>query len=249
MKPLSEFCCINPNCPEHGNRDGKNLRVHQMYGKSDTIRLLECKVCGLKFSERAHTALSGCRLPKDKIISVLHHLAEGCGQRRICRLVGVSRDVVRRLTLIAGDHAKVLHDELVNGVSVNEAQADEKWNFVGKKEGVCLNEEKEEQGDQWDHVVIDSESKAVISMVIGKRTKENTEELISDFSHRVNEGKPPRLFTADDYPCYKDALLSIYGKWVVPEPTGKRGRPRRPYQTIPDMQYATLCSAESGIQE
>jgi len=21
----------------------------------------------------------------------------------------------------------------------------------GKKEGVCLNEEKEEQGDQWDH--------------------------------------------------------------------------------------------------
>jgi transposase-like protein len=106
-----------------------------MYGKSDTIRLLECKVCGLKFSERAHTALSGCRLPKDKIISVLHHLAEGCGQRRICRLVGVSRDVVRRLTLIAGEHAKAIHDELVTDVCVKEAQADEKWNFVGKKRG------------------------------------------------------------------------------------------------------------------
>ena len=51
MKPLSEFCCVNPNCQEHGKRDAKNLRVHQMYGKSDTIRLLECKVCGLKFSE------------------------------------------------------------------------------------------------------------------------------------------------------------------------------------------------------
>ena len=94
---------------------------------------MECKVCDIKFSERAHTALSGCRLPKDKIISVLHHLAEGCGQRRICRLVGVSRDVVMRLTLIAGEHAKALHDELVNGVSVTEAQADEKWDFVGKK--------------------------------------------------------------------------------------------------------------------
>jgi hypothetical protein len=84
---------------------------------------------------KAHTALSGCRLPKDKIISILHHLAEGCGQRRICRLLGVSRDTVIRLTRIAGVHAKSLHDELVNGVQVNEAQADEKWNFVGKKRG------------------------------------------------------------------------------------------------------------------
>jgi hypothetical protein len=133
MKPLSEFCCINTNCLEYGNRGGTNLKVQQTYGKSDTIRLLECKVCGHRFSERAHTALSGCRLPRDKIISVLHHLAEGCGQRRTCRLVGVSRDVVRRLTHIAGEHAKALHDELVNGLSVTEARADEKWNFVGKK--------------------------------------------------------------------------------------------------------------------
>jgi hypothetical protein len=104
MKPLSEFCCINEDCPEHGERDGENLRVHQTYGKSDTIRLLECKVC-----------------------------AEGCGQRQTCRLVGVSRDAVSRLTRIAGDHARALHDELLRDLQVKEAQADEKWNFVGKK--------------------------------------------------------------------------------------------------------------------
>jgi hypothetical protein len=135
MKPLREFCCINIECPEHGKHGGENIRVHQTYGKSDTIRLLECKICGHKFSERAHTTLSGGRLPREKIISILHHLAEGCGQRRVCRLVGVSRDAVRRLVVIAGDHAKALHDELVKGVEVNEAQADEKWSFVGKKRG------------------------------------------------------------------------------------------------------------------
>jgi glutathione peroxidase-family protein len=47
--------------------------------------------------------------------------------------VGVSRDAVGRLTRIAGDHARALHDELVRDVQVKEAQADEKWNFVGKK--------------------------------------------------------------------------------------------------------------------
>ena len=102
-------------------------------GKTDKIRLLECKVCGHKFSERSHTALSGGRLPREKVISILHHLGEGCGQRRICRLVGVSRDAVGRLTRIAGDHAKALHDELVKDIKVKEAQADEKWSFVGKK--------------------------------------------------------------------------------------------------------------------
>ncbi len=120
MKALSEFCCIDSDCSEHGKRGGENLRVHQRYGKSDTIRLLECKVCGRKFSERAHTALSGSRLPKEKIISILHHLAEGCGQRRICRLVGVSRDAVSRLTRIAGDHAKALHDELVTHTKLTD---------------------------------------------------------------------------------------------------------------------------------
>ena len=48
---------------------------------------------------------------------------------------------------------------------------------------------------QWDHVVIDAESKAV--MVCDKRTKENTEELIQDFASRCNDGNPPDLFTTD----------------------------------------------------
>jgi hypothetical protein len=47
--------------------------------------------------------------------------------------VGVSRDAVSRLTRLAGGHAKALHDELVKGVQVKEAQADEKWSFVGEK--------------------------------------------------------------------------------------------------------------------
>jgi len=109
-----------------------------------------------------------------------------------------------------------------------------------KKEKACTDEEKEDNGDQWDHVVIDAESKAVISMVCGKRTKENTDELIKDFASRCNDGKPPKLFTTDDYSCYEDAFLNAYGEWVIPERTGKPGRPREAYQTEPDMQYATV---------
>ena len=110
----------------------------------------------------------------------------------------------------------------------------------GKKEKACTDEEKEDHGDQWDHVVMDAESKAVISMTCGKRTKENTEELIQDFASRCNDGDPPDLFTTDDYSCYQDALLHAYGKWAIPERTGKAGRPKEAFQTEPEMQYATV---------
>jgi IS1 family transposase len=116
----------------------------------------------------------------------------------------------------------------------------------GKKEKACTDEDKEDHGDHWDHVVMDGESKAVISIVSGKRTKENTEELIQDFASRCNDGEPPELFTTDDYSCYQDALLHVYGAWIIPELTGKRGRPKGAFQTEPEMQYATVKKERKG---
>ncbi len=115
-----------------------------------------------------------------------------------------------------------------------------------KKDKNCTDEEKPNKGSQWDHVVLDVESRAVISLVCGKRTKENTEQLIKDFAQRANDGKPPGLFTTDADWCYKGALLSVYGEWVYPEPTGKPGRPRQPYQVVPDMQYVMVKKARKG---
>jgi transposase-like protein len=88
LKPLEEFGCINPKCPDYGKKGLGNIRVHQTYGKWEEIRLLQCKTCGKRFSERANTPLYDCRLPKEKALSVFHHLAEGCGQRKTARLVG-----------------------------------------------------------------------------------------------------------------------------------------------------------------
>jgi len=40
------------------------------------------------------------------------------------------------------------------------------------------------------------------------------------------------FFTSDELKHYKDALLKVYGVHEVVEPTGKRGRPRKP-QVLP----------------
>lgn len=109
---LTRFCCQNPACPDFGNRGLANLSVCGRYGKQQR-RLLYCKSCKARFSERKGTPLFDSRLPEEKALSLLEHLAEGVGVRKTGRLVGVSKDTVIRYSLRAGQHAKALHEVLV----------------------------------------------------------------------------------------------------------------------------------------
>jgi transposase-like protein len=113
MDDLARFCCLNSSCPDHGRRDGGNLVVHGRYGAGQRYRLLRCRTCGTRFSERKGTPLYRARLPEEKAASLLEHLAEGCGVRQTGRLVGVNRNTVMRFGRLAGGHAKGAHDELV----------------------------------------------------------------------------------------------------------------------------------------
>jgi transposase-like protein len=112
MDDLSLFCCQNDDCPDFGRRGHGNLTVCGRYGPHQR-RLLYCRTCKARFSERKGTPLFDARLPEDKVVAVLHHLAEGCGIRQTGRLTGVKKDTVVRYALVAGEHARQLHDELV----------------------------------------------------------------------------------------------------------------------------------------
>jgi transposase-like protein len=112
MEDLSRFCCHNPDCPAYGQRDKGNLTVCARYGPHRR-RLLYCKRCKARFSERKGTPLFDTRLTDDKARAVLEHLADGCGVRQTGRLTGVDKDTVVRYALRAGNHARQLHDELV----------------------------------------------------------------------------------------------------------------------------------------
>jgi transposase-like protein len=109
---LSAFCCQNPQCPDYGQRGQGNLTVPMRYGPQQR-RLLRCKTCKARFSERKGTPLFGAQLPEDKVVDVLKHIAEGVGVRKTGRLLGVNKNTVVRYCLRAGDHAQQLHDELV----------------------------------------------------------------------------------------------------------------------------------------
>ena len=192
QRPLLELCCVNPECADRGQSGRGNIVLRRGKG-TGRWRMLRCKTCRQEFSERKGTPLWHSRLPPEKTIAIAEHLKEGCGIRKTSRLVGASKDGVTNLAKRLGLHARALHNERVRGVNVNEAQFDEKWSFVGKKQKHCDPADPADlvQGDQWDHTAIDVQSRFVVSMEIGKRDRQTVQATVADFAERTG-GSPPR---------------------------------------------------------
>jgi transposase-like protein len=113
VEDLSRFCCQNECCPDYGKRGIGHLTVCGRYGKHKQHRLLYCRSCRYRFSERRGTPLFGSQLTQDKAVSLIQHIADRSGVRATARQVGVAPNTVVRYSRLVGDHARQLHDELV----------------------------------------------------------------------------------------------------------------------------------------
>jgi IS1 family transposase len=150
-------------------------------------------------------------LPTEKKIQVLNALVEGSSVCSIVRMTGVNKRTVLRILKEAGRQAQeVLDRELVN-LKCRFVQMDEIWGYVGKKQKQCTEEEKRqgELGDQYTFVAMDSETKLVISSLVGKRILENATEIIKDLQFRI----PNRFqLSTDAFSAYNEAVDSVFGE-------------------------------------
>ena len=113
MDDLNRFCCQNERCVAYGTRGAGNLRFRGHVDKAKRIRLIWCKTCNKRFSERKGTIFYRAHKPVEKIVSILEHVDEGNGMRQTGRLERVKEDTVIRYAKLSGKHAKCLHEELV----------------------------------------------------------------------------------------------------------------------------------------
>src|SRR3954468_11333091 len=111
MDDLARFSCQNSRCPAFGRRDAGNLTVTGRLGKARQFRLLSCRTCRDRFSERKGTPLYRAHLPEDQATSILEHIHEGCGVRKTARLVKVHPDTVSRYGRAAGEAAVVISND------------------------------------------------------------------------------------------------------------------------------------------
>lgn len=95
-------------------------------------------------------------------------------------------------------------------------------------------------GSQWDHTVVDAQTKLAVSLVIGPRNQANAQALWQDFAART-DGGVPELITTDEHRVYVGAVLKTYGLVQALPRSGKRGRPRQPRVVPPQaLVYAMV---------
>jgi len=84
----------------------------------------------------------------------------------------------------------------------------------GKKDKNCdpADPADARQGSYWDHVIIDPETKLIVSLVVGRRDGDSVVQVFTDFFDRTN-GYLPELITTDEYAAYEAVILATYGVW------------------------------------
>ncbi|MCX5829455.1 MAG: hypothetical protein NTV58_15875 [Deltaproteobacteria bacterium] len=85
-----------------------------------------------------------------------------------------------------------------------------------------------------------------MTFFVGDRKEESCKQFVSQVAHVIGEKSKP-LFASDELPTYASALEKEFGKVIVPEHTGKQGRPRLPY-SVPadDLDYVTVHKTREG---
>lgn len=110
---LKDLCCLNERCVAYGARGAGNLSVCGCTDHARQIAQIYCCICKHRFSERKGTVFYRSRTPAAKVVQILQHVQEGNGMRQTGRLMGCKEETVIRYAKLAGQHARLAHDQLV----------------------------------------------------------------------------------------------------------------------------------------
>jgi transposase-like protein len=133
MTDVNNAFCPNTDCKDYGLQNHGNITIRGKYGKDKDKDLLYCRTCGKRFASTRATAFFGLHLSDDKIAQIIHHAAEGVGVRATSRLLDINKDTVNRVILRAGEHCEIVLSNLLRSLKLEEAQLDELWAFVKKR--------------------------------------------------------------------------------------------------------------------
>jgi transposase-like protein/IS1 family transposase len=147
-------------------------------GKSrNQLQRYKCQQCGKRFTE-PHVKPFGTdvRLPKDKVIMILHCLVEGNSVRATARLCDVQPRTVLTMLKLAGESCEKVMGRLIVNVPCQDVQCDEIWGFVQKKEAHKNPWEAHDNsiGDAYTFVAIERHTKLVLNFALGRRDKATT---------------------------------------------------------------------------
>ena len=165
---------------------------------------------------------------------IIRLLVEGNSIRATSRIADVSKNTVNKLLIDAGKACSKYHDEHVRNVKASVVQCDEIWSFTyAKQKNVAAAKDAPEfAGDTWTWTAIDSESKMIISYMVGGRDSEYAMAFMDDLRGRLSNRVQ---LTTDGHKAYLEAVEGAFGADVdyaqlvkmYGGPTGNKGHEKK----------------------
>jgi len=142
--------------------------------------------------------------------NILHRLCEGSSIRAIERITGVSKIIITKLLVDAGQVCMDYHDQHVRGVRAARVQCDGIWSFCyAKKRNVATAKAAPDgAGDVWTWTALDADSKLVISYLIASRDAPSAHAFMQDLAGRLANQVQ---ITTDNLRSYVDAIEEAFG--------------------------------------
>jgi hypothetical protein len=129
---LAHNFCPNQECPDYGKKGRGNLVCSGTYGPRQT-KLLCCRSCGTRFSERRNTLFFGLHTDEDTIEQVVRCLAEGKSIRLTAKQMGINKNTVQRIYERAGIHCQRVLTELMRDLRLEDYPLEGIWGLLGRK--------------------------------------------------------------------------------------------------------------------
>jgi IS1 family transposase len=118
-----------------------------------------------------------------KVVAVL---VEGNSLRATSRITGVARMTIEKLLRDLGAACQTFHDAKVRNLSSKRVQCDEIWSFIGAKGKNATTEQKAQGwGDCWTWTALDSDSKLMVSWLVGDRSQDTAMFFMQDVAARL----------------------------------------------------------------
>lgn len=150
------------------------------------------------------------KLPIEKRRLILNMLVEGSSMRSISRIADVSINTVSKLLVDAGEASIAIHNEYVQGVRASRVQCDEIWSFCYAKQRNVKTAKDAPQGagDVWTWTALDSDSKLIVSFLVGGRDAGYAIEFMDDLRARLANRVQ---LTTDGHKAYLEAVEGAFG--------------------------------------
>lgn len=141
--------------------------------------------------------------------TVIRALVEGNSINSTCRMFGVGKPTILRLIKSFGEACQKFHDEKVCNLETKRVELDELWAFVHCKQRNIPDHLKSVNGigDTWTWTCIDSDSKLMVSWIIGPRHAGTAHQITNDVAWRL---KNRVQVTTDGFQGYWDAVCNAF---------------------------------------